>query len=400
MAALGDALAAASGHDVNRPGLNAFIDQSQARNGLVSEQTEQAMLNAQKTRDQMDAASHVEDAMTDITGDPKFGRLAGLHARMNPTGNWEDLIKSANAARLSNPDNLTTPVGTASQAGFQGKLPEPVSVPNTYTTLPGAAQPNVQMTPQGQAQLADTQSQTAQRNAIAKLDTAHLTGGGFAPRGLGAANLDPAHMNALQQAVADGRLDPTRINGRNASIYAEMEMRDPGNINYNRMHADAALQANPTFQQRAITLDTLPVTLQHMTELGKKIGYSDNRTVGKMQQFMNGEFNDPDYAEYMAVRNDALMTLAGTMRGQGMSDQAHRAEIEAAAPTMSPMALDGYLKGQMAVLEPRLNAIHRATNLGQGAKPTGNLGTQPAPAPVTTETPAGAALPPGFKVIN
>jgi hypothetical protein len=73
------------------------------------------------------------------------------------------------------------------------------------------------------------------------------------------------------------------------------------------------------------------------------------------------------------------MNLANIMRGVGMSDKAHEAEIEAAAPTKSPLALDGWLKGQMSVLQPRLEAQRKITHLGEkpgGTVPTGT-GEQP-----------------------
>ncbi|MGH6823384.1 MAG: hypothetical protein ACREC4_07830, partial [Methylocella sp.] len=113
-------------------------------------------------------------------------------------------------------------------------------------------------------------------------------------------------------------------------------------------------------------MESMPDVMSTMTALGKKLGYADFRTVGRMQSFLNGEFNDPNYQEYMSVRNDALMTLASTMRGVGMSDQAHRAEIEAAAPTMSPRAMDAWFKGQMETLAPRMKRYGAVMHLGEG----------------------------------
>lgn len=174
---------------------------------------------------------------------------------------------------------------------------------------------------------------------------------------------DPAMDDAIQKAVAEGRLDPSRLNSRTAPIYGRIALANP-TLNFNRMIADAALQKNATFQQRAMTLESLPEVMTSMVDLGHKVGFSDNRTIGNMQAWLKGEFNDPAMQEYMTVRNDALMTIANVMRGVGMSDQAHRAEIEAANPTMSPAALDAWLRGQMASLEPRLHRVRRVTGLG------------------------------------
>jgi hypothetical protein len=66
----------------------------------------------------------------------------------------------------------------------------------------------------------------------------------------------------------------------------------------------------------------------------------------------------------MTVRNDALMNIASVMRGVGMSDKAHEAEIEAASATMSPKALDAWFEGQMLALGPRLKKVQRVSHLG------------------------------------
>lgn len=183
----------------------------------------------------------------------------------------------------------------------------------------------------------------------------------------GIAGLTPEQNEALfgpNGAVTTGKLDPRMINSRTARLYADAYVRNP-DVNMNRLAADANLQRNPTFQQRTMAIEALPEIMQTMTELGKKVGYSDIRAVGKMQAWVNGQLNDPDWQEYMTVRNDALMTIASVMRGVGMSDKAHEAEIEAANPTMSPRALDAWLRAQMHALEPRLRRIERVKNLGE-----------------------------------
>ncbi|MGI4937367.1 MAG: hypothetical protein ACRYF5_11570 [Janthinobacterium lividum] len=63
----------------------------------------------------------------------------------------------------------------------------------------------------------------------------------------------------------------------------------------------------------------------------------------------------------MTQRNDALMTVARVMRGNGMTDMAHKAETEVSSPTMSPAALDAWFRGQMKSLQPRLDINRRIT---------------------------------------
>jgi hypothetical protein len=198
----------------------------------------------------------------------------------------------------------------------------------------------------------------------------------------------PAHTGAaagvgdlppeLQKAVDEHRLNPALLNSRNLPIYSQLAVNNPL-FNFNQANADASLQKNPTFAQRAISLESLPEVMTTMTTLGKKVGYDDVKFVGQAQKWLRGETNDPDLTEYMTVRNDALMNIASTMRGVGMSDKAHEAEIEAAAPTMSPKALDAWFHGQMSVLTPRLKRTQRVSHLGDPAY-SGSNGTAQAPA--------------------
>jgi hypothetical protein len=234
-------------------------------------------------------------------------------------------------------------------------------------------------------------AQTQEQQALAGLNNTKENAGGFAPHAPPMGAVSPEGQAALTKAVQEGRLDPTRINSRSAPILSQMELQTPG-MNFNRLHADAALQSNSTFQQRAMSVDMLPGLLSNVTSLGKKLnggtGYNDLKSVGMMQQFMNGQTNDPDYTEYMTARNDTLLRLASVMRGVGMSDQAHTAEVQAMAPTLSPAALDAWFKGQMSVVKPMLERQTRITHLGE----TGQ-GTQPIGAPSATSAPTAATPP-------
>lgn len=388
-----DALSGAAGHPVNRPGLNAMIANGQAQNGLRSAQTEEALANAQKQREETQAGGELENALGSEFDHPSDAHAAATIMRGHFGDAKTALAALLDARKLKNTDTLSdvsqlgSPTQTAAQQGIEGKVAAPTVLPDNYTTLPGAAAPNPGQSVEGAAKTALTGAQTANQNADAALHQAQADAGGFNPHTNGMASLPPEQQTALNQAFHEGRLDPTRVNSRNAPILGSMAAGDP-TFNFNRMHSDAALQANSGFQQKAMTMEAMPTVLSHMTALGKKIGYSDNATVGKMQQFMNGEFNDPDYTEYMSVRNDALMKIASVMRGVGMSDQAHTAEIQAAAPTLSPLALDGWLKGQMSSLQPLLDQQRRVTQLGDrnGVHPTMLPGSSPA-------APAGGSVP-------
>jgi hypothetical protein len=212
-------------------------------------------------------------------------------------------------------------------------------------------------------------------------------GGGIA----GMLDLTPRQNEALfgeDGAVTTGKLSPDRVNSRTAKIYANAYILNP-KTDMNNLATDAALMRNSAYMGRQLSLETIPTVLGSMVEAGKKVNYSDAKIVGEMQKFFKGQTNDPDLATYMAIRNDSLLSIAATMRGVGMSDQAHMAEIEAQNPTMSPRALDGWLTGQTKALEPKLKLAHRFTRSGEAS---GNPYNQPNPAAGTAPPEAIAKL--------
>jgi hypothetical protein len=370
---------------VNRPQLNAFVATAQAKNGLVSAQTQDAMIRAQQGQEEMAAHEQLLNTLTDAG-------MKGSDAALTKSlllghfGNAETTLKAVAAVKLG---YGTPEEQTAGQQMSEGKVAPLQAVPNNFVVPAGQAQPNIQQSPQGAAQ-------TAEMNALAGLNThKNENPADFRTPPLGATS--PEGQVAIAKAVQEGRLDPTRLNSRTAPIYAQMEMATPG-MNFNRLHADAALQANSLFQQKAMSVDMLPGLLSNVTSLGKKLnggtGYNDLKSVGIMQQVLNGQTNDPDYTEYMTARNDTLLRLAGVMRGVGMSDQAHTAEVQAMAPTLSPAALDAWFKGQMSVVKPLLDRQNRITHLGetgQGTQPLQPSG--PAGAPAAAPAPLGDTIP-------
>ena len=390
MAGIGDILSGAAGHPVDRLGLQSFVANSQAMNGLRSAQTEEAMANAQKMTEQSQAQGQMEDALV-ADGHPQSeAHLISTISRGMLGDQFEHVVKGIGDQQqqgfhgtLGDPSQLGSAAQTAAQQGVTGRVAEPVALPNNFTTLPGAAPVDARQSLEGKAQ-------SASENAEATLRNAQAAAGGFNPHSMNSVGtLSPA----LQSAVDEGRLDPARLNSRTVQIYDQLAQNN-GSYNFNQQHADASLNANNQFRQKAMTLEALPGIMSNMTSLGKKVGYSDNRVVGSMQQWFKGLNNDPDLTEYMTVRNDALMNIASAMRGVGMSDQAHTAEIEAANPTLSPMALDSWLKGQMSTLQPRLDKIKQVTHIGQdgSAEPGGTSPPMPASAtPPPTAVPASYA---------
>jgi hypothetical protein len=380
---LADLLSGAAGSPIDRPKLDAFVATAQAKNGLVSAQTQDAMIKASQAQEQMAAHGRIKDELIANGAPESEASLARDFLVGSNNGDSVTALKALGMAKLGygSPQSQTQ-----GQQMFEGKEAPPVATPANFQMPPGSplASVPIQQSPQGAAQTAATESLTGLHGAQTDL-TAHRNADPGAFRAQVFGNTPPEGIAAISKAVQEGRLDPTRVNSRTAPILGQMELNNPG-TNYNRLHADAALQSNSTFQQRANGLEIMPGILQHVTQLGKALddgtGYSNIATVGKFQKFMNGEFNDPAYAEYMPVRNDALLRLAYLMRGNGASDMANKTEQEAFAPTLAPYALDAWMKGQLSVLKPMIEKNNRIVHLGEAGQ-----GTAPLSAPA--ETPAG-----------
>jgi len=196
-------------------------------------------------------------------------------------------------------------------------------------------------------------------------------------------DLTPEQNDALygaNGAVTTGKLDPYKVNSRNSHILANAYLSNP-NTDMNKLASDAAMMRNAPTMNRAYTTEQLPTIISNVVDAGKKVNYSDAKFFGKVEEFINGQSNDPNFINYMTQRNDALLTITSIMRGNGATDQAHRAEIEASPSTMSPKAFDAWAAGQMKALEPRIKQANKFTR------------TQPAPTAATSAPAAKPTLP-------
>jgi hypothetical protein len=184
---LADLLSGAAGAPVNRGQLNAFVANSQATNGLRSAQTDEALLNAQRAQDEQVASGQLEDAFVKSGARPADAHLMAVAARMHAGSavNAMDMFKAYNSTILGDPSKLNTPDQTAAAQAISGKLEGPQALPNQFSLPTGVNPPAAGQSPQGAAQVADTQSQTNLRNAQA-------AAGGFNPNTGGShQQLDP-----------------------------------------------------------------------------------------------------------------------------------------------------------------------------------------------------------------
>lgn len=172
--------------------------------------------------------------------------------------------------------------------------------------------------------------------------------------------LTPQENDIIGQAIAERRLDPYRVNSRNQKVLAQTLLKNP-NVDINSIAAEMTTARNKDVIMKSGVAEMIPGLLKETVNAGKSLNYSDAQFAGKVQKFMKGQLNDPKLVEYMTLRNDQLLTIGGVMRGNGMTDMAQRLEEEAAHPTMSPKALNGWLEGQLKSIDPRLSLYRKLT---------------------------------------
>lgn len=116
---------------------------------------------------------------------------------------------------------------------------------------------------------------------------------------------------------------------------------------------DFSFAKNPKNRAAFEVAKSLPTLIDKVVESGKKLDYSDTQFIGKVEKWKNGQLNDPQFIDYMVKRNDAMLELVQVLRNGGITDQAHKAEMEISNPTMSPKALEAWGKAQIEALDVR-----------------------------------------------
>lgn len=362
MAQLGDLLAGAAGAPVNRPALDAYITQGQSMSGLRTAQTEEALGRAQQMRDEQDAKERLVTSLSnekDAAGNPvrtpseaqSLADVMRAHA-----GNYEQAemghkagLTSRNMEVIGDP-NADPAKRTAAMQANNPTVNPLQAVDGQVVNKGNAGATNVNQT-------GVSQSKIDLNNANAKLANAKADNpGAFHVGGPLFSELSPA----TRLAIHEGRLDPTRLNSRTAPLIDQVMQADP-ELDFNSMHSGAALQSNATFQQRQISLESIPVMIDKLVNAGKKLGYSDVDFAGKVEQWKNHQLNDPNLAAYMAYRNDIVQRLAYTMRGVNMSDKATELEEQAFGKNASPGYLESWGNAQKDVADTMIEANRRAS---------------------------------------
>ena len=140
---------------------------------------------------------------------------------------------------------------------------------------------------------------------------------------------------------------------------AEAFRRNP-TLNAKLSDAEKQLMGNASYRQKGQVLEVVPELVKNVRDAGQKLQYSHAQLIGQGEKWWKGQTNDPDYVNYMAQRNDILMTLSGVLRGTTATDQSTALESEAMHPTLDPAALDGWMKGQLKAAAPRIRQYERS----------------------------------------
>ncbi len=408
MSKLGDILAGAGGHPVNRPALDAFVANSQAMNSYRSAQTEEALQNAQKLREQAGARSRLQQ------------NLIANGMRPSEAAAVTDMVTAGLGGQFEQTENA---LGLSQKHGFLGTVADTSADPNARLAAADAAGVHLQnptapvandyinlLNPNGVQQTPMGVAATAAQQATAGLKSAQ------------AANPAAFHASFPQ-------MSPEAMQIR-ARMIADGTQTMPSNLEWTKNAAQAgqvvqmAEALNPDLS--AALAPSITATLADFSGRGKNgqriIG---NRTVknhlGLMdeatQALNNGDFTPgnaivqkvAELSGHPAPTVAALLpefVATETMRalaGNGIGTEADRSRIGQAWSTASSADQRNAAVAEVRRLiqgsEDSLRASYNAGTFGHGGRPgiptfdqilNGTVGAAPAGA---TGAPGGASAP-------
>lgn len=418
---LADLLSGAAGAPVNRPQLSAFVANSQATNSLRSAQTEEALLAAQRAQEEQIAAGQLEDAFVKSGSRPADAHLMAVAARMHAGSavNAMDMFKAYNATVLGDPSKLGTNDQTAAQQAIQGKVAEPVALPNTFTTLPGAAPVVPQQSPQGAAQTKQTQALTGLD--IARAEDEHAK----AKNALTVTTLSP---QTLEEAARVTMADPSKMSTYAGYGASGQKNKDAINNYRAQMLNDAGMSTDDMIQRRAITkasvgaagqaakqMQTLDAFMPLIKANGDRInelldhidasgGGIDEPIVNGMERMLGRKLNSDDLTELHSVFTGyqaevGRLLAAGPSMNGVISDHARDLVNGMAPENMSASGARRVLNRIDTEIGIRHKGVANSLNEAANAQLPVISPHQPANAPAA----AGASddnLPPGFHRLN
>jgi hypothetical protein len=418
MPGLADLLSGAAGAPIDRPGLNAFVANSQARNGLVSAQTQDAIIKAQQAQEQMDAHNRLPQAlkaafpgMRDSEAELARDFLVGQN-----NGDPITALKSIGTMKLGYGPPTEQ---TSGQQMVQGKEAAPVAVPPNYVMPPGSplAGP-VQQTETGKALTGLDIAKAEDEHAKAKnAGTAGLSPLSPAVLDMAARVVmaDPSKMSSYAGYGASGQATKNAINARIADLLNTSGMTADDMINQ-RAVGKASVGAAGQAAKQQQTLDAFIPLIKanggRITELLDQMDAAggagiDEPIVNSYERMLGRQLNSDDLTELHSVFTGyqsevgRLLAAGPTMNGV-ISDHARDLVNSMAPENMSASGARRVINRIDTEIGIRRQGVHNSINEAAAAQGPVISHHQPGnlPAPPNAASPAGADLPPGFHALN
>jgi len=423
-----DALSgAATGHAMNRQGLEAAVANSQTINGLRSAQTENALLNAQKAREEQDANSRLETNLGGLfSGDPQRESKARAAADVVKGGGsavqalqmLNDVQQNQFRQTMGDPNQLNQASQTAAAQGISGKLVEP-GVAHDNMIVPAGVTPNIQQSPQGAAHTAQTQALTGE--AVARAEEAHARAkqastigstGGLDPDAVHAGAMvvmaDPSKMSQYAGFGQSGQAIKTNINNHIAKMLHDSGMQ-PEDMIRQRAIAKASVGSTAQAAKQAETLDAFtPLVrsngdriLQLLSQVGQDGG--DVPVVAGLSRAAGRNLGSDDLAELHSVfgtyHNEIGRLLAAGPTMNGVISDTARREMQGMAPeNMTTNQARRVINRINTEIGIRRASVQGAIESGANAQlpvtslPSGGAGSAPAEGGAPAAAPAAIPL--------
>ena len=176
------------------------------------------------------------------------------------------------------------------------------------------------------------------------------------------ANPTPAGgRNYLAEYAANGKIDLTQRMSKDATknFNEAAQYADENGIEFDPQKAmkDAAqarsfgrTAGGSKMLLRAENIESGQELLGEMKVTIGKLNYPKEKFAGAIEQWKQGQLNDPVFTEYMNQRADALFVLSNALKQNGVTDKSLEIEAEVAAKTMDPEAFGAYFNTQMRAL--------------------------------------------------
>lgn len=395
---LADLLSGAAGAPVNRPALEAFVANSQAKNGLVSAQTQEAMIKASQAQEQMTAWNGIKTRLIEMGAPESEASLA--RDAIVAANNHDPVtgMKMLGQAKLGYGDVQSQ---TAGQQMFQGKEAGPIGTPANFQMPPGSPLANVpiQQSPQGAAQTAQTHAMTGLDIARAEEEhsrAVHANQPGSsldsstADMGADVVMADPTKMSQFGSFGQNGQAIKTQINNRIAQKLQAAGMQ-PTDMIRQRAIAKASIGSAGQAAKQAEVLDAfMPLVKSNgdrIIQLLEQVGDdgANMPVLAGLQRALGRNLGSADLAELHSVfttyQNEVSRLLAAGPSMNGVISDHARSEIQGMAPE------------NMTTAQARrvINRVNTETGIRRNSVQSALVSSANEQLPVTAAPPGGAS---------